>query len=74
MPQSIKKKLIEDIQQLLNEYKGGSVTQINPTLLKYMDEEELKTIIDDLLRQKEQFVENHINWLNSFKKKNDEAE
>jgi len=69
-----KESLIKDIQQLLNTYDEGSVTQINPTLLKYMDEEELKTIIDDLLRQKEHFVENHIDWLNSFKKKNDEAE
>ncbi len=70
MPQSEKKKLIEDIQKLLNEYKEGSFTQINPALLEYMSEDDLKAIIDDLLRQKEQFVETHVEWLNRFKKEN----
>jgi len=68
MPDSNKKKLIEDIQQLLNEHEDGSTTQINPALLEYMSEDELKAIIDDLLRQKEQFVETHVEWLNRFKK------
>ena len=68
MPLSEKEKLIKDIQQLLNEYEGGSVTQINPALLEYMSEDELKAIIDDLLRQKESFVESHVEWLNRFKK------
>ena len=74
MPLLEKEKLIKDIQQLLNEHEGGSVTQINPALLEYMSEEELKAIIDDLLRQKEQFVETHVEWLNRFKKTNDETE
>ena len=70
MPQSEKKKLIEDIQKLLNEYNEESFTQINPALLEYMSEDDLKAIIDDLLRQKEQFVETHVEWLNRFKKEN----
>ena len=70
MPKSDKSKLIEDIQQLLNDHKGGSVTHINPTLLEYMDEDELKAIIDDLLRQKERFLETHTEWLDQFKKNN----
>ena len=69
MPQSDKEKLIKDIQQLLNEYKG-SVTQINPAILEYMSENELKAIIEDLLRQKEQFLETHLDWLNRFKQEN----
>ena len=68
MSQSNKQKLIQDIQQLLNAHKGGSITQINPALLEYMSEEELKTIIDDLLKQKEKFLQTEMEWLQSFKK------
>ena len=63
-----KKELILDIQKLLNEYKDESTTYINPTLLHYMDENELKGIIDTLLSQKENFVETNSEWLQSFKK------
>ena len=66
--ESNKEKLIKDIQQLLNEHKSEGLTQINPALLSYMSEEELKSIIDDLLRQKERFLETHTEWLNQFKK------
>ena len=67
MASSDKEKLIADIQQLLNEH-GGSFTRINPALLEYMGEEDLKKIIDDLLRQKENFLESNAEWLQSFKK------
>ena len=70
MSNSNKKQIIKDIQQLLNEYKGSTFTQINPTLLEYMSENELKMIIDDLLTQKEQFLETNLEWLNRFKKEN----
>ncbi len=63
-----KDKLILDIQNLLNTYEGTSVTTIDPALLSYMDEKELKKIIDDLLAQKEQTVENNGEWLEQFKK------
>ncbi len=63
-----KDKLILDIQNLLNTYEGTSVTTIDPALLSYMDEKELKKIIDDLLAQKERTVENNGEWLEQFKK------
>ena len=62
-----KEKLICDIQQLLNSYKGCSTTTINPDLLQYMDESDLKQIVDDLLKQKEQTIESNENWLKQFK-------
>ena len=68
MSQSNKEKLIKDIQQLLNNYDGISITHINPALFEYMDEEDLKNIIADLLRQKEKFLQTETEWLQSFKK------
>ncbi len=65
---SKKQELINDIQNLLNSYKDGSTTQINPALLEFMDENELKAIIDSLLQQKENLIENNQDWLNQFKK------
>ncbi len=63
-----KKQLIEDIEKLLNSYEDGSVTHINPDMLAFMDENTLKSIIDSLLRQKEQTVESNMEWLEQFKK------
>ncbi|NPA65291.1 MAG: hypothetical protein GXO11_00255 [Epsilonproteobacteria bacterium] len=63
-----KEKLIQDIQNLLNSYDGESVTNINPKLLEYMDESDLKKIIEDLLIQKENLLENNQEWLEQFKK------
>ncbi len=63
-----KEKLIEDIQKLLNSYKGISTTQIDSNLLAYMEEKELKKIIDDLLTQKEKLLESNQEWLEQFKK------
>lgn len=66
---SSKEKLIHDIETLLNSY-GDDVppTVINPSLLEFMDEETLKSIIDSLLRQKETVNEDSIEWLEQFKK------
>lgn len=63
-----KTQLINDIQKLLNSYDGLPVTDINPALLEFMDEEMLISIIDSLLRQKEQESESvDLEWLNQFK-------
>lgn len=64
---STKKQLIEDIQNLLNNYDGINSTAINPNLLEFMDEETLKSIIGSLLDQKEQAKESDIAWLEQFK-------
>ncbi len=62
-----KEKLIQDIQNLLNSYEGGSNTSINPALLEFMDEKTLIGIIDSLLSQKEESKEADIEWLEQFK-------
>src|SRR3989339_457836 len=48
-----KEQLIADIQNLLNSYEGIHKTSINPSLLEFMDENTLISIIDSLLSQKE---------------------
>lgn len=63
-----KKQLIEDIQNLLNTYDGVNPTSINPNLLEFMDEETLISIIDSLLTQKEDAKESDLEWLEQFKK------
>lgn len=63
-----KYQLIADIEKLLNSYEGGSVTYIDPSMLEFMDEATLKSIIDSLLRQKEKTVESNMDWLEQFKK------
>ncbi|MBE0514683.1 hypothetical protein [Sulfurimonas sp.] len=67
---SRKEKLIQDIQNLLNSYEGIHKTSINPDLLKFMDEETLLSIVDSLLRQKEEFSKggSDLEWLEKFKK------
>lgn len=66
---SSKEALIHDIETLLNSYEGETPpTIINPSLLAFMDEETLKSIIDSLLRQKETVNEDSIEWLEQFKK------
>ena len=66
---SRKEKLIEDIQNLLNNYEGIRPTFINPGLLEFMDEETLISIIDSLLDQKEDNKEADTEWLEKFKTK-----
>lgn len=67
---SRKEKLIQDIQNLLNSYEGIHKTSINPDLLKFMDEETLLSIVDSLLRQKEESSKggSDLEWLEKFKK------
>lgn len=65
---SKKEQLIVDIQNLLNTYRGIHKTDINPTLLEFMDEATLISIIDSLLDQKENSKEYDIEWLEQFKK------
>lgn len=67
-----KNKLIEDIQQLLNSYDNVASTTINPDLLEFMDEETLVSIIDSLLTQKEAEKEADVEWLEKFKKDNND--
>ena len=66
---SRKEQLIEDIQNLLNNYEGIRPTFINPNLLEFMDEETLISIIDSLLNQKEENKEADTEWLEKFKTK-----
>ena len=66
---SRKEQLIEDIQNLLNNYEGIRPTFINPNLLEFMDEETLISIIDSLLDQKEDNKEADTEWLEKFKTK-----
>ncbi len=62
-----KEQLIKDIQNLLNTYTGINDTNINPELLKFMDEATLISIIDSLLDQKESSKESDTEWLEQFK-------
>lgn len=62
-----KQRLIIDIQNLLNTYEGITPTSINPTLLEFMDENTLKSIIGTLLDQKELSKESDTEWLEQFK-------
>jgi hypothetical protein len=64
-----KEQLIEDIQNLLNNYEGIRPTSINPNLLEFMEEDTLIQIIDSLLNQKEDNKEADIDWLEKFKTK-----
>ncbi len=65
-----KEQLINDIQNLLNSYEGIHKTDINPDLLKFMDEQTLLSIIGSLLDQKESAKESDLEWLEAFKKYN----
>ncbi|MCF6340972.1 MAG: hypothetical protein L3J10_09540 [Sulfurimonas sp.] len=65
-----KEELINDIQNLLNSYDGIHKTSINSSLLEFMDEATLISIIDSLLTQKENSKESNIEWLEKFKKNN----
>jgi len=65
-----KEQLIKDIQELLNSYEGVQKTSINPDLLGFMDEDTLVSIIDSLLKQKEDALLCDTVWLERFKKQN----
>ena len=63
-----KQQLITDIQNLLNSYDDVKKTDISPALLEFMDNDTLKSIISDLLYQKEQEKDVDVQWLEQFKK------
>ena len=63
-----KQQLIDDIQNLLNNYEGIHKTEINPDLLAFMDEDMLVGIISSLLEQKEDSKDSDTEWLEQFKK------
>jgi hypothetical protein len=65
-----KTQLITDIQNLLNTYEDVHKTSINLSLLEFMDENTLISIIDSLLSQKENEKESDLEWLEKFKKYN----
>jgi hypothetical protein len=62
-----KEQLIQDIQTLLNTHENVTTTSINPSLLEFMDEETLLSIIGSLHDQKEAFKAVDIEWLEQFK-------
>ena len=62
-----KEQLVNDIQNLLNTYEGGTQTAIDPTLLEFMDENTLVSIIDSLMEQKEASKDADMEWLEQFK-------
>lgn len=62
-----KKKLIKDIQDLLNSHDGIKDSVINVNMLEFMDKESLISIVGLLLDKKESIVTDNIDWLNSFK-------
>lgn len=65
---SRKEKLINDIENLLNNYNNLKATTIDTKLLEFMDENTLVSIIDSLLIQKEESKEADTEWLAQFKK------
>jgi len=67
MSNSKKEVLIADIETLLNSYAGSKQTLINPELFQFMDEDTLKSIISDLLDQKERVNDDNREWLEQFK-------
>ena len=62
-----KVQLIEEIQNLLNTHEGVLQTHIDPKLLGFMSEDELRDIISSLLDQKENQGKNNKEWLEQFK-------
>ncbi len=69
---SNKKRLISDIQRLLNTYSDTTTTSINPELLEFMDELTLKSIINDILTQQEHVNSDNREWLEQFKTDNNQ--
>jgi hypothetical protein len=65
--ESTKEQLINDIENLLNRYDGIKPTQIDPSLLQFMDRDTLLSIISSILRQQEKTNESNVEWLEQFK-------
>jgi hypothetical protein len=69
--ESTKEQLICDIENLLNRYDSVKPTQIDPSLLQFLDRQTLLSIIGSILRQQEKTNESNIEWLEQFKKNNE---
>ena len=60
-----KKKLLEEITTLLNQY--GSESSINPSVLEFLSIEDLEGIKASLIESKKHHLDDK-EWLQSFKK------
>lgn len=60
-----KEELLKDITELLNEY--GSKSSINPSVLKFLEIEDLESIKASLLESKKHHLDDK-EWLQQFKK------
>jgi len=60
-----KQALLLEITALLNEY--GSDSSINPSVLEFLEEADLKSIKASLIESKKHHLDDK-EWLNSFKK------
>ena len=61
-----KEELLKEIEKTMAKYDGKM--EISPYVLKYLDEDELQKILDNLLRKKESVIEDNHDWLMQFKK------
>ena len=61
-----KKKLLEEIERVLEKYKANM--KIDMYVLDYLDENELKNIKEGLLKKQENVIEDNREWLEQFKK------
>jgi len=59
-----KEELLQEILSLLNEY--GKESAINPSVLEFLNESDLKGIKTSLLESKKHHLDDK-EWLNSFK-------
>jgi len=60
-----KKELLTEIEDLLNEY--GDTSSINPSVLEFLEENDLKEIKKSLLESKKHHLDDK-QWLEQFKK------
>ena len=62
----MKQELLKEIETLLAKYDGQM--EISPYVLKYLDENELKKIKQNLLKKQENVIKENSEWLEQFKK------
>ena len=60
-----KESLLQEITSLLNEY--GKETSINPSVLEFLEVEDLEGIKKSLIESKKHHLDDK-EWLNSFKR------
>ncbi|RUM44689.1 MAG: hypothetical protein DSY46_04930 [Hydrogenimonas sp.] len=61
-----KEELLKAIEELLS--FDGNDTTINPNYLEYFTIEELQSIKEELERKHANMVEEHLEWMQQFKK------